>query len=274
MSSLFDASAWSPSDMLARARQSNTPTFPEPFGIVQSWKSASPSLSQTNSTGQCRMLQPIKPGKLSLVLDCETPEIDIRDLTNEFSAEELNLEPIQGSFDHDPEYFEHFAIQDRIEKLEYIERELTEVLTTHQVAESNSSETKFEAPALSAPEFSSENSASNWNSPEFNLSEITPNQDDSEQCEAALADKVVHEISPFADEMTEIIFAHDKQVIYVDGRDGFQYIDLSCFDISQASFEANLIRVRTPQQNFDIDYRNVTHAVFSGNQEVELGAFD
>lgn len=216
-----------------------------------SYKSRSKKLSLNRS------LQPVKAAKLINILDCETPEIDIRDLVIQIPVEERNLEPIRGSFDHDPEYFEHFAIQDRMEQTERFDRPLTQICTvSNAISDLPPAEATLPKSSNARP------------------LDLIPAQTESAQRETAVEADVLREIGQMSDEMTEIIFAQDKQIIYVDGRDGFQYIDLSSFHLSQASFEANLIRIHTPQQDFEIDYRNVTHVVFAGNHEVELAAFE
>lgn len=72
---------------------------------------------------------------------------------------------------------------------------------------------------------------------------------------------------------SDIFWAQPDQVIYIDGMDGYGFIDLACFDLAAASFEANQIRVQlSDSSHFRIDYRNVTHAVFAQGVEIELSA--
>jgi hypothetical protein len=229
-----------------------------------------------------RSLKPIKIGRINFAAECETPEIDIRDLTAPSTADEPCLEPIRGSFEHDPEYFEFFAIHDRIEQLERLDYELTQVNSpTGQAFETAAApcfanESIIDTHGIHFLNPCSENVPSNlWAmEPSGSADCDLHNPNLAELNEASKAAEVVQEIGQLADELTEIIYAQDKQVIYVDGRDGFQYIDLSCFQLSQASFEANRIRIHTAQHDFEIDYRNVAHAVFADNQEVQLAAFE
>ncbi len=68
-----------------------------------------------------------------------------------------------------------------------------------------------------------------------------------------------------------VFWAAANDVIFIDGRDGFGLIDVACFEISSASFEANRIRIRVSDDaEFQIEYRNVTHAIFADGVEVEL----
>ncbi len=83
---------------------------------------------------------------------------------------------------------------------------------------------------------------------------------------------IADEIS--ASDQIGVIWAKENELIHVDGKDGYEYIDLTCFDLLQASFEANRIRIRTQSHHFEVEYRNVSYAVFAGGQQVELAAFE
>jgi hemolysin activation/secretion protein len=76
------------------------------------------------------------------------------------------------------------------------------------------------------------------------------------------------------DELAGVIYAQDRQVIRVNGNDGYQYIDMTCFDIKQASFQGNRIHVRNGVQEFEIEYENITHVLFANGQQVELASCD
>ncbi len=70
-----------------------------------------------------------------------------------------------------------------------------------------------------------------------------------------------------------VFWAAANDVIFIDGQDGFGHIDVACFEISTASFEANRIRIRgSDGAEFQIEYRNITHAIFANGVEVELVA--
>lgn len=61
------------------------------------------------------------------------------------------------------------------------------------------------------------------------------------------------------------------QVIEIDGRDGFDYIDLAYFDLSQASFEGDCIKLQLPDHGtFQVQYRNIAYAIFADYQRVDL----
>ena len=70
-----------------------------------------------------------------------------------------------------------------------------------------------------------------------------------------------------------VFWAAANDVIFIDGQDGFGHIDLACFEISTASFEANRICIRgSDGTEFQIEYRNITQAIFANGVEVELDA--
>jgi hypothetical protein len=188
------------------------------------------------------------PGLLHFPNENELTSVDIREFCSAEPLGNRSLEPIPGAYEHDPDYFEYHATQERFIQLESLHQELNRIGSTADESELliHGSETPENAQVSTETE--------------EGLASV------SRHCEPPL--------DPVSDEQTEIIYAKDQQVIYVDGRDGFQYIDLSCFDLSQASFEANRIRICTSQQAFEIDYRNVTHVVFAQCQEIELAAFE
>ena len=68
-----------------------------------------------------------------------------------------------------------------------------------------------------------------------------------------------------------VFWAAADDVIFIDGQDGFGHLDMACFEISTASFEANRIRIRgSDGTEFQIEYRNITQAIFANGVEVEL----
>jgi len=78
---------------------------------------------------------------------------------------------------------------------------------------------------------------------------------------------------PTADTAEDCFLAQDGDTIYIDGNDGFGFIDLTNFDRAQASFQANQILLECEDgTHFLIDYRNIPIAVFAGGEEIELSA--
>lgn len=164
--------------------------------------------------------------------------VDIRDFaTAEPQPNEVSLpepEPIPGAFQFDPDFFEYHATQRHLNQLDALDRELTH---------------------LTASEITLDPQAPISNQIEPSLESLQVDSSDSSDSE----------LDEFG-----VIYAQNQQIIYVDGNDGFEFIDLSSFSIDQASFQANRIRIRTESHEFEVDYRNVTHVLFANGQEVEL----
>jgi hypothetical protein len=71
----------------------------------------------------------------------------------------------------------------------------------------------------------------------------------------------------------QYFLAKEGETVFVDGKAGYSHIDLSFFDLSAASFQANQITIKCDDgTHFQVDYRNVPFAVFAGGKEVELAA--
>ena len=62
----------------------------------------------------------------------------------------------------------------------------------------------------------------------------------------------------------------DCQVIQVDGNDGYDFLDLKAFDVSNAMFCSGKILLDDGKAKFQIEHRNLNLAVFAGDFEVEL----
>ena len=60
------------------------------------------------------------------------------------------------------------------------------------------------------------------------------------------------------------------QVIEVDGDDGYDFLDLKAFDVANAIFTPGIIFLDDGKNRFQIEYRNLKHAVFAGDFQVEL----
>ena len=60
------------------------------------------------------------------------------------------------------------------------------------------------------------------------------------------------------------------QVIEVDGNDGYDFLDLKAFDVANAIFTPGIIFLDDGKNRFQIEYRNLKHAVFAGDFQVEL----
>ena len=60
------------------------------------------------------------------------------------------------------------------------------------------------------------------------------------------------------------------QVIEVDGNDGYDFLDLKAFDVANAIFTPGIIFLDDGNNKFQIEHRNLKHAVFAGDFQVEL----
>ena len=61
-----------------------------------------------------------------------------------------------------------------------------------------------------------------------------------------------------------------RQVIEVDGNDGYDFLDLKAFDVANAIFTPGTILLDDGTNKFQITHRNLKHAVFAGDFQVEL----
>lgn len=70
---------------------------------------------------------------------------------------------------------------------------------------------------------------------------------------------------------SKVFWAAPNQVIQIDAQDGYEFIDLSCFQLSQASFQGNRIVVQVDSNHqFEIEYINVSYAVFANGEKIQL----
>jgi hypothetical protein len=143
-------------------------------------------------------------------------------------------EPIPGAYQYDPEFFEYHSIQRRLNQLDALDLELAHLVAAEPSIDVQSGiESSLQA-------FRESTQATKPFPEDFHAEEFG------------------------------VVYAQNRQIIYVDGKDGFEFIDLSAFSLDQASFQANRIRIRTELQEFEVDYRNVSYALFANGQEVEL----
>jgi len=70
---------------------------------------------------------------------------------------------------------------------------------------------------------------------------------------------------------SHIFWASPNQVTTINGEDGFEVIDLSCFQLSQATFQPNQIVLRLDQQTcYRVEYHDVHTALFADGEVVDL----
>ena len=78
-------------------------------------------------------------------------------------------------------------------------------------------------------------------------------------------------VNPIEDE--QIFIAGDGDVIEINGREGFDHIDLACFDVAWATFADQVINVDDQQGiAFQVRYQDIDYALFSNGVEVELNS--
>ena len=72
-------------------------------------------------------------------------------------------------------------------------------------------------------------------------------------------------------EAQQLFMAGSGDMIEIDGNDGFDYIDLACFDVNLATFFDDVIVIDDQQGwSIQIHYTNVKHALFADDLEVDL----
>ena len=80
----------------------------------------------------------------------------------------------------------------------------------------------------------------------------------------------MEEQGPQVDSQSETESELESQVIQVDGRDGYDFIDLKAFDVKDAMFSPGKIFLNTEKASFRIEYQNLDLAVFAGDFQVQL----
>lgn len=74
-------------------------------------------------------------------------------------------------------------------------------------------------------------------------------------------------------EKDEVFLARTGDVIKVSGNDGFDRIDLACYDINCASISSNKIRIDDEQTgSFEIHFTDVAHAIFANGVKIRLNS--
>jgi hypothetical protein len=182
---------------------------------------------------------------LASAVELNEPPIDIRQFAIPASTTDQTItgpEPIRGAFQLDADFFEHHPTQRYITHLEELDREISELIAGRETSV---------LPDSDKPE------------------DANSEKDFFQQASSESSEKTNQDLDEVG-----VVYAQDRQVIFVDGQEGYEYIDLSCIDIGQASFQANRIHVRNGVQEFEIDYRNVSHVLFANGQEVELANLD
>jgi len=72
-------------------------------------------------------------------------------------------------------------------------------------------------------------------------------------------------------EKDEVFLARTGDVIEVNGEDGFDRIDLACFDINCATISSNKIRIDDEQTgSFEIHFKGVDYAIFANGVKIRL----
>ncbi len=69
----------------------------------------------------------------------------------------------------------------------------------------------------------------------------------------------------------QVFIAGEGDVIEVNGADGFDHIDLACFDVSCADFSDQVIKVANEHGKcFEVHYQDIDYALFADGVEVRL----
>ena len=71
----------------------------------------------------------------------------------------------------------------------------------------------------------------------------------------------------------QIFVAGTGDVIQINGNDGFDHIDLACFDVRWATFSDHVIHLDDQQgTTFEVHYQDIAYALFADGVEVSLDA--
>jgi hypothetical protein len=75
--------------------------------------------------------------------------------------------------------------------------------------------------------------------------------------------------SPIVD--NQVFVAGTGDIIQINGSDGFDHIDLACFDVKWAMFSEQVIQIDNQQgTSFEIQYQDISYALFADGIEVRL----
>jgi len=101
----------------------------------------------------------------------------------------------------------------------------------------------------------------------------SPPPQPTEQTASNIYSKTANSNSQDIFDKDEIFLARTGDVIEVNGEDGFDRIDLACYDINCASISSNKIRIDDEQTgSFEIHFSGVDYAIFANGVKVRLNA--
>jgi hypothetical protein len=104
------------------------------------------------------------------------------------------------------------------------------------------------------------------------IDEIEKSEDSKQVVPAAPQDNADSGSRPDPHTENQILVAGTGDVIQVNGSDGFDHIDLACFDVKWATFSEQVIQVNDQQgSSFEIHYQDIAYALFADGIEVRLG---
>lgn len=79
------------------------------------------------------------------------------------------------------------------------------------------------------------------------------------------------QVQPGPPTESQVFVTGSGDIIHVNGADGFDHIDLACYDVRLATFGDHVIKVDDGQgTSFEIHYRDVAYALFAEGVEVRL----
>ncbi len=94
-----------------------------------------------------------------------------------------------------------------------------------------------------------------------------------EQTDSKIHSKTANSNSEDIFDKDEVFLARTGDVIEVNGEDGFDRIDLACYDIDCASISSNKIRIDDAQTgSFEIHFTGVDYAIFANGVKIRLNA--
>lgn len=148
------------------------------------------------------------------------------------------IEPIPGSQDVDPEYFD-FNVAGKPEPAQQF------TASSSDATQAISQDVKPNEPGPSA---------------------------DAKPLDFATIPEITDPADPASTDAEDQLFvANDGDVININGADGFGYIDLVCFDVNEATFEPSIIKIDAEDgSRFEIHHSQIPFALFADGVKMDL----
>jgi hypothetical protein len=99
----------------------------------------------------------------------------------------------------------------------------------------------------------------------------SPFSEPNQQAASRIEDKKSQDVF----DNNEVFLARTGDIIKVSSEDGFDHIDLACYDINLASISSNTIRINDAQNgSFEIHFVGIDYAIFANGIKIQLDSAD